>query len=305
MEYGPPPLFNQGVSARARLGFFSLLAIVLIVIDARVNALDVVRNGVEILLTPFERALVLPRDLAEGAADYTTSLSSLRAENAQLRHDAGELAEAVRRNAQLQAENDQLRALSGLRSRIPVPSQVAAVLYESRDPFSRKIVIDHGSHDGIRAGGPVLDETGVVGQVTRVFPFGAEVTLLTDKEQSIPVQVVRNGIRGIAFGGIESDSMEIRYLPVSVDVQPGDEIVASGLDGLYPVGAAVATVVRVDRDPKEQFAHIVLHPLAGHSRARMLLVMLAEPPPLLPGAGETKAAAPAKAESSTRRAARR
>ncbi len=292
MEYGPPPLFNQGVSARARLAFFSLLAAALIIIDAQVNALDAIRNGVEILLYPVQRVLLWPRDLARDVGGYVTTLGSLGDENARLRRQAIDQAQQALQAAQLQRENDQLRKLAGLRERFATPAQVVVALYESRDAFSRKIVIDRGSRDGMRAGGPVLDEAGVVGQVTRVFPFTAEVTLLTDKEQSLPVQIVRNGLRAVAFGGQEAATLELRFLPANADVVNGDSVVTSGLDGIYPPGLPVATVLHVDRDVKDQFARVVLRPVAGASQGRMLLVLLVDPPPLLPPAEHARAGTP-------------
>ena len=282
MEYGPPPLFNQGVSARARLAFFSLAAALLIVIDAQVNALDVIRNGVEILLYPFQRVLLWPRDVVADFGGYIATVGDLNEENSQLRKAAVEQAQRAQLAGQLQLENEQLRKLAGLREKINPPSQLVTALYESRDPFSHKIVIDRGSKDGIRAGGPVIDETGVVGQVTRVFPMTAEVTLLTDKEQSLPVQIARNGLRAIAFGGSEAMTLELRFLPSNADVQSGDSVVTSGLDGMYPSDMPVGIVTRIDRDVKDQFARVILKPVAGMSKSRLLLVLIVEPPPLVP-----------------------
>ncbi len=282
MEYGPPPLFNQGVPARARLALFSLVASVLIIIDAQVNALDVVRNGVGVLLYPVQRVLLWPRDLAETIGEYFVSNRSLIQENARLREQSVALALRMQEAAQLQQENDQLRKLAGLGARLAVPAQVVNALYESRDPFSHRIVIDRGGKDGMRAGGPVLDEQGVVGQVTRVFPVSAEVTLVTDKEQSLPVQIARNGLHAIAFGSSEPSSLELRFLPANVEIQSGDSVITSGLDGIFPAGLPVATVTRVDRDVKDQFARVILKPVAGLSKSRMLLVLMVEAPPLPP-----------------------
>jgi rod shape-determining protein MreC len=284
MEYGPPPLFNQGVSARARLAFFSLVAAALIIIDAQVNALDAIRNGVEILLFPVQRVLLWPRDLGREVGDYFITLGSLSDENARLRMAAIEQSRLAQQATQLQLENEQLRKLAGVRERVNIPAQVVVALYESRDAFSRKVVIDRGSKDGMKAGGPVIDEAGVVGQVTRVFPLTAEVTLLTDKEQSLPVQIARNGLRAVAFGGQEPSTLELRFLPANADVENGDSVVTSGLDGIYPPGMPVATVLHVDRDVKDQFARVILKPVAGMSRSRMLLVLLVDPPPLVPAA---------------------
>jgi rod shape-determining protein MreC len=290
MEYGPPPLFNQGVSARARLAFFSLAASVLIIIDAQVNALDVIRNGVEVLLYPVQRVLLLPRDLALGIGEYLVTNRALTQENARLREEAAAQALRVQEATQLRQENEQLRKLGGLHERLEIPGMVVRALYESRDPFSHRIVIDRGSRDGMRPGGPVLDELGVVGQVTRVFPFSSEVTLVTDKEQSLPVQIARNGLHAIAFGSSEPFSLELRFLPANVEIENGDAVVTSGLDGVYPPGLPVATVTRIDRDVKDQFARVILKPVAGVSASRLLLVLTVEPPPLPPADARREAA---------------
>ena len=303
MEYGPPPLFNQGVSARARLAFFSLLASALIIVDAQVNALDVIRNGVEVLLYPVQRVLLWPRDVAENIGAYFASNHALLQENARLREQAVAQALRVQDATRLQQENEQLRRFAELRQRLDVPAQVVSALYESRDPYSHRIVIDHGSQDGMRAGGPVLDEDGVIGQVTRVFPVTAEVTLVTDKDQSLPVQIARNGLHAVAFGSSEPASLELRFLPANVEIESGDAVVTSGLDGVYPPGLPVATVVRIDRDVKDQFARVILKPVAGRSRSRLLLVLVAEPPPLPPEA--LRRDAPAGSRAAAGKAVRR
>jgi rod shape-determining protein MreC len=284
MEYGPPPLFNQGVSARARLAFFSFLAVLLIVIDARVNALDTIRIGVGVMLYPLQRVLLWPRDALVQVGRYVTTVGGLVRENDRLRQGEAERAAAVLQDEQLRSENARLRHLQGLRERIGVKTQTVQVLYEPRDRFSHKLVIDRGSSDGVRAGNPVIDEQGVVGQVTRVFPMVSEVTVLTEKDQAIPVQVVRNGLRSIAFGGSEPDTLELRFLAANADVSSGDAVVTSGLDGLYPPGLPVGTIARVERDVKDQFARVVVNPAGGIDANGVLVVLqvqallLAAPP---------------------------
>ena len=280
MEYGPPPLFNQGVSARARLAFFSFLAVLLIVIDAQVNALDTIRVGVSVMLYPLQRALLWPRDALGQAGRYVTTVSSLTRDNERLRQSALEHATLLLQDAQLRLENTHLRQLQDLRERTSAKTQIVQVLYEPRDHFTRKLVIDRGSADGVRAGNPVIDELGVVGQVTRVFPMVSEVTVLTERDQSIPVEVVRNGLRCIAFGGSEPGTLELRFLAANADVISGDMVVTSGLDGLYPAGLPVGTIARVARDVKDQFARVVVNPAGGVDANGMLVVLQVTAAPL-------------------------
>ncbi len=275
MEYGPPPLFNQGVSARARLAFFSFLAVALIVVDSRAGLLETIRVGVGVVLYPLEQLMLLPRDVSGRVIDFFSTVSLLQKENEQLRRAAVERAQQLAQAQTLDMENERLRKLLGARERLGNNAQLAQILYESRDRFSRKLVLDRGGQSDIVAGSPVLDETGVVGQVTRVFPLTAEVTLLTDKDQTIPVQVMRNGLRGVAYGGIESGTMELRFLASNADIVNGDLLVTSGIDAVYPSGLPVATVRSVERTAKDQFARVVLAPVAGvHSHAHLLVLQL-------------------------------
>jgi rod shape-determining protein MreC len=291
-ESGPPPLFNQGVSARARLAFFSFLAIALIVIDSRIRVLETVRIGVGVVLYPVQQALLVPSRAFDAVGDYFVALSTLKSENDRLRQREVANAQALQQAQDVAAENERLRRLLGARDRVPNASLLATVLYETRDRFSRKIVLHAGSHDGVRPGSPVIDELGVVGQVTRVFPDTSEVTLLTDKDQAIPVQIQRNGLRGVAYGGAEPGTLDLRFMASNADVNAGDIATTSGIDGVYPPGLAVARVEQVERATSDQFARIVLRPLAGVENHRQLLVLLMDParpaPPPPPEAASRK-----------------
>ncbi|MFN7572199.1 MAG: rod shape-determining protein MreC [Betaproteobacteria bacterium] len=297
MDHAPPPLFTQGVPARARLAFFALLAVALMIVDARVRALDTMRLGVGVLLYPLQQAVLLPVRAAEAVGDYFASATALGRENEQLRRSLAEQAQAVQQARQLQAENDRLRALLAASERAAVPGMLAQVVYESPDRFSRKLVVDRGATQGVRPGQPVIDDRGVVGQVTRSFPLTAEVTLLTDKEQSIPVQIVRNGLRGVAFGGAEPGTLELRFMATNADLVAGDEALTSGLDGVYPAGLAVARVERVERVGGEQFARVVMRPAAGVDAHTHLLVLQVEPAAVAP----PPAAEPARGRDARRR----
>jgi rod shape-determining protein MreC len=274
MEYSPPPLFKQGASARAKVIVFSVLALVLLVVDSRMRTLSVVRQAVGTVLYPLEAVAMMPRDAIYFVGGYFTSLSELKRENAQLRTQQTVDARALQQGQQLQAENAQLRSLLGTSQQLPVKSILAEILYDTRDAFTRKIVLDRGSKHGVVAGQPVIDHAGVVGQVTRVFPFTSEVTLLTDKDQTIPVQVVRSGLRSVTYGRGQSNTLDLRFMPANADIQKGDVLVTSGIDGVYPAGLAVAKVVQVDTKSADAFARILCEPIAGVNRNRQLLILL-------------------------------
>ncbi|MFC7518765.1 rod shape-determining protein MreC [Herbaspirillum sp. GCM10030257] len=276
MEYSPPPLFKQGASARVKVVFFSLIALVLLIADARLRTMGTIRQLVGTGLYPLQVVALLPRDAIYMVGDYFSTLSSVQRENDKLKQEQVANAQTLQQVQQLEAENAQLRKLLDASERLPVKSVLSEILYDARDAFTRKVILDRGSRNGVRPGQPVIDDIGVVGQVTRVFPFTSEVTLLTDKEQAIPVQVVRTGLRSIVYGQGHSGSLDLRFMPVNADIKNGDVLVTSGIDGIYPAGLAVAKVVQVESKSSDAFARIVCLPIAGVDRNRQLLILLTE-----------------------------
>ncbi len=296
MEYSPPPLFKQGASARVKVVFFSLLAIALLVVDARYATLGAIRQTIGTALYPLQRLALMPRDAVYGIGDYFTSLDQVQEENREMARRRMADAQALQQMQLMTAENAHLRRLLGASQTLPVKSLMAEVLYDARDAFTRKIVLDRGSRHGVTEGQPVIDDAGVVGQVTRVFPFTAEVTLLTDKDQAVPVQVVRSGLRGVAYGRGQAGVLDLRFMASNADIRKGDVLVTSGLDGIYPAGLAVATVQQIEHKSADAFARIVCLPAAGIDRNRQLLILLAQarnPAQHLPGAAAASGDAPA------------
>ena len=278
----PPPFFKRGPAPLARLFFFLAIALTMMIGDLRFRYLEVVRQVVSVVTYPLQRAAAAPVTLLLAGGDYFTTIESLQTENATLKRDRLNDSGTLIRQAHLIDENKALRALLEMRERQPVTSVAGEILFATRDPFRRKVILDKGTAQGIVAGQPVVDAQGVVGQVTRVYPLQSEVTLLTDKDQAIPVQVVRNGLRAVMFGTGDG-MMELRYLAANADVQAGDVIVTSGLDGLFLPGLAVAKVIRVDRDAAYTFARIICEPSAGvEQRGHVLVLAKREVPPAPP-----------------------
>ena len=281
MEHQPPPFFNRGPAPLVRLTFFASLAVLLMVLDARFRYADSVRQVVALAAYPLLRVAMAPVDLLHDASAYFSSTAALREQNAALRKKQLAAAQELLQLDALKEENAQLRRLLSAEERVPRKAIFAEILYAARDPFSRKVVIDKGSQDGIEAGAPVIDDVGVVGQVTRVYLLMSEVTLLSDKDQAIPLQVLRNGLRAVAYGGAEGGMLDLRFMPANADIRNGDMLVTSGIDGIYPPGLPVATVARIERDASYAFAKITLAPVAGIDRYRQVLVLsnAAKPPP--------------------------
>lgn len=272
-NHQPPAFFARGPSPFARLTFFAALSIALMAVDARLHYLVEIRQGISAVLHPLEVIAHSPVRAWEGVRDYFSTQSTLSQENAQLRKTQLQHSVDLQRLNALQAENDHLRRLLGVVPTLPQPSKLGEIVHTGRDPFSRKVVVNLGSQQGITPGQAVIDESGVIGQVTRVYPFSAEVTLATDKELAIPVQVERNGLRAIAFGNGRARLMNLPYLPVNVDIRQGDRLVTSGIDGVYPAGLAVATVTRIERNVDSPFASIICTPTAGIDNHRQVLLI--------------------------------
>jgi rod shape-determining protein MreC len=297
MDYQPPPFFSRGPAPLVRLMFFISLAVLLMVLDARFRYTETLRQVVAVVVYPLQRLALLPVDLVSGTAAYFTSLVTLKQENEQLKTRQLEAANDLLTLESLRAENVQLRRLLDAQEQLPRKATFAEILYTGRDPFSRKVVIDKGSQQGLEAGQAVIDDVGVIGQVTRVYPLLAEVTLVTDREQSIPAQVVRNGLRAVVYGGTEAGTLELRFMPTNADIQNGDLLVTSGIDGTYPEGLPVARVVRIERDAAYAFAKVACVPTTGPDRHRQVLVLAHEwkqPPP--PPQADTEARPAAKAK---------
>jgi len=287
MDYQPPPFFSRGPAPLVRLAFFASLALLFMVLDARFHYAESLRQAFALLVYPLQRAALVPVELFDSSAEFFTTQVALKKENEELKRKRLQAANDLLTLDALRAENSQLRRMLEARERLPVPSTQAEILYQGRDPFSRKVVIDKGSQHGIQAGQAVIDPVGVVGQVTRVYPLLSEVTLITDKGQRTPVQVVRNGLRAIVFGGGDRGTLDLSYMAADVDVQADDVLVTSGLDGTYPPGLPVAKVSRIERDAAYAFAKISCVPTAGPEQNRQVLVLAAETEfPQLPAQAE-------------------
>lgn len=265
--------FNRGPSAVARLVFFSVLSLLLLFVDARYQYLESTRQVISIIIYPFQRLTAMPGEMWDGANAFLTLQSHLVAENEQLhlQHDADSA--QLKQMETVLSENAQLRALLEVKQRAEYTVQAAQIVYLERDIFKRKLFVDAGGLNGVQAGRAVVDNQGVVGQVTRTYPYLSEVTLVTDKDNVVPVQVVRTGLRAAVFGSGNIGELDLRYQPVDVDIQIGDELVTSGMDGTYPPALPVARVIRVERDPAYPFARIACVPLAGVDRHRTLLIV--------------------------------
>ncbi|HPB91581.1 MAG TPA: rod shape-determining protein MreC [Rugosibacter sp.] len=272
----PPPFFNRGPGPLVRLFFFVSISLALLVVDLRFHTLEWVRLSLATAIWPLQRAAWLPIEAAEDIGHYFVRQTDLLNQNKILRQQRLEASKLILRQRYLEEENRRLRELVDMRASLPVEGRLAEIIYAARDPFVHRVFIDKGLQQGIEAGQVVVDEQGVMGQVVRSFPLTAEVSLLTDKQQAIPVVVQRTGLRAI-LSGTGNSTLEVQFLASSVDVQVGDYLVTSGLDGVYLPGLPVAKVSKVQRDDAYAFARILCEPVAGIESHSLVLVLAPRP----------------------------
>ena len=271
----PPPFFRQGPSAFSRLLVFSALALLVMVADARFQMMQPVRSVIASVLYPLQWLAMQPLALTQAARNRLASFTADESAWAQLQQKLSEQSLRANQVDQLQLENKRLRDLLALRQRLEQTALAAQVLYDAADPYRRKVIVDRGLVQGLRLGAPVLDERGVLGQVTRIFPLVSEVTLITDRDHATPVVNARTGARGVAYGETSgyADAMELRFMAANADVAVGDLLTTSGVDGVYPAGLPVARIEKIERRTDAVFARIYCVPLALVSGAGHVLVL--------------------------------
>ncbi len=275
LERSPPPFFRQGPSALTRLVLFSALAILLMALDVRFKVTPMLRQGLSVAIYPLQRMAQAPVDWSRQLSGYLEAPAKAQAEISRLQRANVALSLQSQMEAQLRLENNRLRGLLQLQQSLPPKSVAAQISAQASDPFSRAVVIDRGSLQGVELGSPVIDETGLLGQVTRDYPWSAEVTLITDRDAVVPVQNQRTGERGVVYGepGLGQGGMELRWMPAAADVRVGDVLVTSGVDGIYPAGLRVARVTAVTRQRDTAFARVMCAPLADVEGGRHVLVL--------------------------------
>lgn len=275
VDRSTPPFFRQGLSSLSKLLLLGLLCVLLMVADLRLQIARPIRSALATVMHPFEWLVLQPGRVADTMGQYFSTVGSAQEQQRALQSRTIANAQRLQSVEQLERENRHLRELLQLRTDLAGPARAVQVLYEASDPYSQRIVVDQGLLSGIVAGSAAIHENGVVGQVTRVYPLTSEVTLLTDRDQSIPVMNARTGARFIAYGDPDNSggALELRFVPTNADLQAGDLLTTNGLDGVYPPGLHVGKVQRIDRRVDTSFARVQVTPVALRHGRHLLLVM--------------------------------
>jgi rod shape-determining protein MreC len=275
LDREPPPFFRQGYSALSKLAVCSALAVFLMAADARFKIMQPLRVAVAAIIYPLQWLAMRPVVWVQGGSSYFTTLAETQSNEETARKKLALQALRASQVEQLELENQRLRQLLDLKARLATPAKAAQVLYDAADPYTRKVIIDKGLAHQIALGSPVIDEYGVLGQVTQVYPMESEVTLSTDRNHAIPILNVRTGARGVAYGdtSTHADALELRYMAANADVAVDDILTTSGIDGMYPPGLPVAKIKKVERQVDTVFARIYCVPLALVSGTSHVLVL--------------------------------
>lgn len=269
-------MFARRLGPTARLLIWLLVGVSCVVADVRYHALEGLRSGFSLLLQPAREVMRAPTDIAAELGGFFVRHRLLQKERDALLIERARLMVGVNAAGELARENTELRTLLQLQSRPGQQLVRAAQLYRGHDWFAQRITLDQGGRAGLRSGLPVVDATGLVGQVSRVYPGSSEVTLVSSPQQLTPVIVERTGQRGLAAGSGQG-RMELRYMPAQTDIRAGDRLLTSGIDRVYPAGIPVARVSRVSRSRSSPYLRVESLPLAGLERSRAVLVLVAEP----------------------------
>ncbi|MHB9797972.1 rod shape-determining protein MreC [Pseudomonas sp. MT3] len=294
-------MFSKGPSLGARLLVLAVLSVALMVVDARFDYLKPVRSQMGLVLSPFYGIADFPVRAWEGVRDQFTSRSELLAENERLKAEQLLMQRRLQKLATLTEQNVRLRELLNSSALVDDKVLVGELIGVDPNPFTQRILIDKGEKDGVFQGQPVLDASGLMGQVVEVMPYTARVLLLTDTTHSIPVQVNRNGLRAIAVGTGNPERLELRYVADTADIKEGDLLVSSGLGQRFPAGYPVATVKEVLHDTGAPFATIRAVPTAKMNRSRYVLLVFTDsrtPEQRATDAAEAQAEADRKAAES-------
>lgn len=269
-------MFTRRLGPTARLFIWLLVGVACVIADARYQALEGLRSGFSVLLQPVRLAMRAPNDVAAELGGFFVRHRQLQQERDALLAERARLSLSVNAARELARENSELRILLQLQTRPGQQMVHAALLYKGHDWFAQRITLDQGAGSGLRRGLPVVDARGLMGQVSRVYPGSSEVTLVSSPQQLTPVFVERTGQRGLAAGNGQG-RLELRYMPAQTDIRPGDRLLTSGIDRVYPAGIPVANVTRVSRSQSSPYLRVECLPLAGLERSHAVLVLVAEP----------------------------
>lgn len=276
---------RKGIKPGSKLIILSILSIALMMLDNRYSAVQHAKGYAATALYPLQWLANQPVRLYEYIGGFMQSQTSLLQENKRLAAENGRLKVLAQQSERLQRETDELKTLQALqKSGLPVAG-TAEIISNGKDPLSDKLIINKGSRHGLKNGDAVLDQFGLIGQITQAQPFSAELTLITNSQTVVPVMVARTGVRSLLYG--IGGAVNLRYFPTDADLRPDDVLLTSGLDSIYPEGIPVAKVTGVTRTQGTPYYRVTLQPFAAFRSSKYVLTLPQKNAPALPASDHT------------------
>lgn len=270
-------LSTRDLAPGPRFFLFAIISAVLMYFDQKEGWGDRIRYGLTAAAYPIQVTIGSPGRLWSASSDFFRSRNTLRAENQALRERERALALRTLRLEALEAENARLRALDGPLPPLVSQSALLNVVNADLGRLRQRLVVDAGQNLDLYRSQPVVDARGLVGQLVRVGPWSSEVMLITDPEAAVPVQVLRSGVLSVAVGTGASNELDLPLLAATADVRAGDQLVTSGIGGVFPAGIPVGVVTESRRDPDSLLLHVRARPAAAIDATRQLMALWFDP----------------------------
>jgi len=268
-----PHLFQRTTNTWIKLVFAVLISVSMMMIDARFDVLSHLRLVIASTLYPVQKGLIFFPKTWKNVSQYGVNQMDLVQKNQELQQQLAQEMLKMHQFSQLSEENIKLKKILDLKNQSGFELQIAELLYATPDPFQQKMMLDRGSKHGVQSGQAVINEQGLLGQITEVYPLHAQVSLITQRDQAVPVQVARTFARSMVSGTGDREFLELRFMSASSDVQVDDLLVTSGLDGLYPAGIPVASIKKIQHAGENGFLKILAKPTASKSADRYVMIV--------------------------------
>lgn len=267
------PIFTRGPSFLLRLSIVIAFSLILLLSDSQFNLFASLRIYLNSLVSPVQYVADAPQKLFSALSENVMTRQALKERNQQLEKDNLHLKADRLLLTQLQNENKQLRELLNSKRVFTNKRMITEVMSLRSDPFTHQLLIDKGALDGVYLGQPVINEEGVVGQVSQVGSTTSRVLLIVDASHGIPVRVQRNDVAAIVHGSGAWNKLNVPFVQSNADLQEGDLLVTSGLGGRFPAGYPVATVTHFNYQEGALYAEVTATPVALLDRSRYLLLL--------------------------------
>ena len=263
----------QSFGLKGKVIFFCLLSIILMFFDRRTDYLKLPKYYLEEITYPLSLIAQTPIRSINNLKDWYTEKEELLQKIATLEEKELYLSYETQQMAALTSENKRLRLLLQSSSKLDHNTIIAELIQINSDPYRHIVILNQGTDQGITENLPVLNNLGIIGQTDSSSHSRSSVILITDPHHSLPIEINRNGIRGIANGTGKLNEIEVTNIAFDDDVKVGDLLVSSGLDQRFPQGYPVAIIKTITVDSTGYFAKIIATPTVKLDRIREVLIL--------------------------------